>query len=416
MSLPAIQVESLAKRYRIQRGLPARREAQATLRETLAQAAGAPFRRFTSGEASPGFEDFWALRNVSFAVQPGEVVGIIGRNGAGKSTLLKILARITEPTSGEARLRGRVGSLLEVGTGFHPELTGRENIFLSGSILGMKRREIRARFDEIAEFADVPQFLDTPVKHYSSGMHVRLAFAVAAHLEPEILLIDEVLAVGDVAFQRKCLGRMNDVAQHGKTVFFVSHNMGLVADLCGRCLHLQQGQVSDDGEPRRVIAEYLAEVGTAGRIDLADWSLDRVGPGPMRVAFLQAQRANGEVTGRFAYREPITLRFGVTSDASRRCSVSVSIRDAMGHVVLHPNNIDDGAEIHVTPPGSDVAVTLADNFLNRGTYYVSVWVGDGSNVLHDRVGNCLALEVGDETEGNIRSRGAFRIPGQWHVT
>ena len=215
----------------------------------------APLRRLR--RSAPRRSDFWALKDVSFEVPPGEVLGVVGRNGAGKSTLLKVLSRITEPTTGRVELRGRVGSLLEVGTGFHPELTGRENIYLNGAILGMKRREIARKFDEIVAFAEVEQFLDTPVKRYSSGMYMRLAFAVAAHLEPEILLVDEVLAVGDAEFQKKCLGKMGDVAGEGRTVLFVSHNMGAVQTVCRRALLLDHGRVKMIGPAEEVVAEYL---------------------------------------------------------------------------------------------------------------------------------------------------------------
>ena len=247
MSDIAIRVEKLSKRYRI-----GQRERYYALRDVLARALTAPFRLFPdhrkSGESisnpqSPAPDYIWALKDVSFEVKEGEVVGIIGRNGAGKTTLLKILARITEPTEGYAEVRGRVGSLLEVGTGFHPELTGRENIYLSGAILGMTKREIDRKFDEIVEFAEIEKFIDTPVKYYSSGMYVRLAFAVAAHLEPEILLVDEVLAVGDMTFQKKCLKKMDEVAKGGRTVLFVSHNMGAVRSLCQRGMVLDMGRM-----------------------------------------------------------------------------------------------------------------------------------------------------------------------------
>ncbi len=252
MSSPVITVENLAKHYVI--GHESRHD---NLRDTLHHTARKLWRRFRWGT---GFqtEEFWALRDVSFAVTQGEVVGIIGRNGAGKSTLLKILSRITEPTSGRVAIRGRVASLLEVGTGFHPELSGRENIFLNGAILGMSRAEIRRKFDEIVAFAEVAKFLDTPVKHYSSGMYVRLAFAVAAHLEPEILIVDEVLAVGDVAFQKKCLGKMQDVARNeGRTVLFVSHQNDAVRALCQRCIWLSDGRISREGNVNEVIRAYM---------------------------------------------------------------------------------------------------------------------------------------------------------------
>ena len=216
--------------------------------------------------------DFWALKDVSFEVEPGEVVGIVGRNGAGKSTLLKILSRITEPTSGRCEFRGRIGSLLEVGTGFHQELTGRENVYLNGSILGMSRREIARRFDEIVDFSEIEEFLDTPVKRYSSGMYVRLAFGVAAHLNPEILLVDEVLAVGDQRFQKKCLGKMREVGRSGRTVLFVSHNIAALEALCGRCILIDQGQVKAEGETRSILARYYEddEDRNAGCRDLAE--------------------------------------------------------------------------------------------------------------------------------------------------
>jgi lipopolysaccharide transport system ATP-binding protein len=257
MSRPAISVENISKAYRI--GL--KEEKYPTFRDAMVNMAAAPLRRLRrlGGEGDRNGEDtFWALKDVSFEVQPGEVVGIIGRNGAGKSTLLKILSRITEPTAGEIRLRGRVASLLEVGTGFHPELTGRENIYLNGAILGMKRAEITRKFDEIVAFAEVEKFLDTPVKRYSSGMYVRLAFAVAAHLEPEILIVDEVLAVGDAEFQAKCLGKMQDVAQgQGRTVLFVSHNMAAIERLCSKSIVLAHGSVECLGSPTSCIRTYF---------------------------------------------------------------------------------------------------------------------------------------------------------------
>lgn len=253
MSAPAIEVSGLGKRYVIEH-----ESRHDNLRDTLHHTARKLWRRYRWGTSFEK-EEFWALRDVSFSVQPGEVIGIIGRNGAGKSTLLKILSRITEPTTGSIRLRGRVASLLEVGTGFHPDLTGRENIFLNGAILGMSRAEIRAKFDEIVAFAEVERFLDTPVKRYSSGMYVRLAFAVAAHLEPEILIVDEVLAVGDIAFQKKCLGKMQNVARsEGRTVLFVSHHMAAIRQLCRTALSLGGGQVVAHGPTAQVLESYLA--------------------------------------------------------------------------------------------------------------------------------------------------------------
>lgn len=260
----AIRVENLAKKYRIEHGT---RQSYTALRDVIADTARSFFRgRKSNGDALtltrstlPKHEEFWALRDISFEVKRGDVVGVIGRNGAGKSTLLKVLSRITEPTTGRVQIKGRVASLLEVGTGFHPELTGRENIFLNGAILGMSRTEIKRKFDEIVAFAEVERFLDTPVKRYSSGMHVRLAFSVAAHLEPEILIVDEVLAVGDAEFQKKCLGKMQGIARGGgRTVLFVSHNMAAVRHLCSTCMYLVAGQLKHTGPVQETIDRYLA--------------------------------------------------------------------------------------------------------------------------------------------------------------
>jgi lipopolysaccharide transport system ATP-binding protein len=261
---PVVSVENLGKRYALGAEPPA-----TTLRDALAGLASGPWRRFQRATA---VEDFWALRNVDFSIRSGEVVGIVGRNGAGKSTLLKILSRITPPTEGSAQLRGRVSSLLEVGTGFHPELTGRENIFLNGAILGMYRSEIRRKFDDIVGFAELAPFIDTPVKRYSSGMFVRLAFSVAAHLEPEVLIIDEVLSVGDLHFRNRCLGRMNDLRDQGRTVLFCSHDMTSIRQLCTRAMMLEAGRLAEDGAPADVTRRYeqffrAADARNAGAAD-----------------------------------------------------------------------------------------------------------------------------------------------------
>ena len=273
---PIIRVQDLSKLYYL--GGPA--AAYSTLRETLMSVARSPLRHLRRSDEP---QILWALKDVNFEVAPGDVVGIIGRNGAGKSTLLKILSRITEPTTGRADLYGRVASLLEVGTGFHPELTGRENIFLNGSILGMTRKEIEAKFDEIVAFAEIEKFIDTPVKRYSSGMYVRLAFAVAAHLEPEILVVDEVLAVGDAAFQKKCLGRMRDVANTGRTVIFVSHNMAAVSSLCSKAMVLWEGKLEYPlGCVEEAVQKYLTQVHKMTKTKLADRN-DRQGNGRVRI-------------------------------------------------------------------------------------------------------------------------------------
>lgn len=299
-----ISVENLGKKYTLHHQ---QRESYRALRDVLTNGVASigqkllhPFRR--SSAAQQVHEEFWALKDVSFEVKQGDRIGIIGRNGAGKSTLLKILSRITEPTTGKVKIRGRVASLLEVGTGFHPELTGRENIYLNGAILGMSRVEIKKKFDEIVDFAEIEKFLDTPVKRYSSGMYVRLAFAVAAHLEPEILVVDEVLAVGDAQFQKKCLGKMGEVAQGGRTVLFVSHNMAAMQALCSSCLLLNNGRLIEIGLPKLIITHYLDSQRTATNVDIGERT-DRHGNGAVRIVTLNVM--NRENKG------PITCSSGL---------------------------------------------------------------------------------------------------------
>lgn len=282
---------------------------------------------------------FWALKDVSFDVEQGSVIGIIGRNGAGKSTLLKILTRITEPSSGEAFINGRVASLLEVGTGFHPDLTGRENVYMNGTILGMKKREIASKFDEIVAFSELEQFIDTPVKRYSSGMYVRLAFAVAAHLEPEILLVDEVLAVGDAAFQQKCLGKMGEVAKTGRTILFVSHNMAAVENLCSRCVLIHEGKVAADGQPRQVIHHYLngAIDQTLARVDLAQRT-DRSGSGAVKLTAWHLEDHDGRLIQTARSGDPVVVVLSYECDCAkgplREVDFGLSIQDSAGVQML----------------------------------------------------------------------------------
>jgi lipopolysaccharide transport system ATP-binding protein len=303
MTKTAIRVEHLGKRYRI-----GPRESYKTFRDAITNMAAAPLRRLMKmSNSSNGDEYFWALKDVSFEVEPGEVVGIIGRNGTGKSTLLKILSRITSPTTGSVELHGRVSSLLEVGTGFHPELTGRENIYLSGSILGMKRREIDKKFDDIVRFAEVEKFLDTPAKRYSSGMYVRLAFAVAAHLEPEILLVDEVLAVGDASFQKKCLSKMQSVGEEGRTVLFVSNNMPAITRLCPRTILLDAGCVMHDGPSPQVVGTYLRSgIGTTAA---REWPDINKAPGNdiVRLLAVRVRTEDGEIADAVDIRRPVGI-------------------------------------------------------------------------------------------------------------
>jgi len=299
MAEVVIQVEALGKRYR----LGAMPGGYQTLRDVIASGIGRVGRR-----APPETrETIWAVRNVSFDVERGQVLGIIGRNGAGKSTLLKILSRVTEPTEGQARIHGRVGSLLEVGTGFHPELTGRENVYLNGAILGMRRAEIDRKFNEIIEFAEVERFVDTPVKRFSSGMYLRLAFAVAAHLEPEILIVDEVLAVGDAEFQRKCLGKMSHVAQEGRTVLFVSHNMSAILRLTERCLVLDGGRIVHQGPTPEAVDSYMM----AGDVTSGErrWDLEAAKDTPFRPISLRVLGTRGRIVERVTSTEPFTVEF-----------------------------------------------------------------------------------------------------------
>lgn len=323
--MPIIRAENVSKCYQLQRG---GRENYVALRDVITGAAKSLFGGKSNKQKS--FEDFWALKDVSFEVKEGEAVGIIGRNGAGKSTLLKVLSRITEPTRGSIRLRGRVASLLEVGTGFHPELTGRENIFLNGAILGMSKTEIRSKFDAIVEFAGIEKFLETPVKRYSSGMYVRLAFAVAAHLEPEILIIDEVLAVGDAEFQKRCLGKMSEVAKSGRTVLFVSHNLQAVTSLCQSGIVLQHGQVQTHCSAQEAVRYYLRNNSTQ-----ADFSYTRTdAPKHPHIRSAVLTQAGGN-TGSFEMHEPMALTCEIDLADKSSATLTVVVRNSSGSWLHH---------------------------------------------------------------------------------
>jgi lipopolysaccharide transport system ATP-binding protein len=408
MSDVVIRVERLGKQFTI-RGI---KEHYKTLRASLSRAASAPFRtvrRIVRPRPQSSFifaERFWALKEVSFEVKHGEVLGVIGQNGAGKSTLFKILSRITEPTEGYADIDGRVGSLLEVGTGFHSELTGRENVYLNGAILGMRRHEIDRKFDEIVDFAEVSRFIDTPVKHYSSGMYLRLAFAVAAHLEPEILIVDEVLAVGDAAFQRKCMGKMSQVASEGRTVLFVSHNMSAVARLCHTALLLQQGRVVGRGDVQSVIQQYMdRSVLLAGekRFELADRPAIRI----REVAFtgIRILDAHGKVSPTVNLTQGATLeiQYRVTHPV-RGAQISFRLWNSETVCVLTSTDFDsDLSRAEQTlEPGDYVAVCLLPGHLLRpGSYWVDlVAVIPGTKNL-DEMPQSIGFEVLDD--GSIDS-------------
>jgi len=375
----AIQVERLGKKYRI--GTP--QVPYRTLRDAVMGVLTRSLRRFQNSTSSKAnAEILWALRNVSFEIKHGQVLGIIGRNGAGKTTLLKILSHITEPTEGRAILHGRVGSLLEVGTGFHPELTGRENIYLNGAILGMKRSEIVCKFDEIVAFAEVEKFVDTPVKHYSSGMYVRLAFAVAAHLDPDILLVDEVLAVGDASFQKKCLGKMGNVAREGRTIFFVSHNMGAIASLCNRCLLIDRGVVIEDGKASAVVSQYQSTL--YPRIeDPSDLSkAEHYGTGKARFISLKLTPMAIDGTSQTCLHpgEDLKVELKIRAEAEIvQTNVALTIYDAYGHRLIDANTALQGAFMSLKP-GQETSVEflLQNVLLKPGTYLLGLWLGRGS--------------------------------------
>ena len=415
MSHIAIEVADLSKKYHI--GGP--QKSHYRLTDQLADMAAAPFRRASKllrGQVTGAAEldeTFWALDNVSFQINSGEVVGIIGRNGAGKSTLLKILSGITDPSAGYADIYGRIGSLLEVGTGFHPELTGRENIYLNGAILGMKKAEIEGKLDEIVAFAEIDKFLDTPVKHYSSGMYVRLAFSVAAHLEPEILLVDEVLAVGDMAFQRKCLGKMDDVAHEGRTVVFVSHNMGLLQTLCERGIFLHQGAVHTDGTIVEAVDAYLQTLEQAREQDLSTRT-DRKGRGHAKL--IGTEVSNLESSSSLKMGQPARFVFSVNATVPGM-GCNFFIYDTIGQPITSfmskvrgPNDAYDPAH------GLKFVCDLDELLLLPGRYRIDVAIV-GDNLLQDFIEAATVFEVG---EGQIRGRptqpdGKFGVsmPHRW---
>jgi ABC-type polysaccharide/polyol phosphate transport system ATPase subunit len=392
MSGCAIRVEGLGKQYRVGHAHGPR-----TLREDLVDLVRAPFRRAVPGAAREEDGTVWALRDVSLEVQRGEVVGIIGGNGAGKSTLLKILSRIVSPTEGWARIEGRVGSLLEAGTGFHSELTGRENVYMSGAILGMRRAEIARKFDEIVAFADIGPFLDTPVKRYSSGMQVRLAFAVAAHLEPEVLIVDEVLAVGDAEFQKKCLGRMQDVSRgDGRTVLFVSHNMDAVQRLCDRAVLVERGRLVASGTTASVVGQYLARANapsSAGAwIDLS--GLERTGSGVART--LRARYwSDLDAAGCRPYSDgPLTVRLAI--EATAPCtiaSLAVTLYDMLGTKLVNADTIALGRTLRLEPGEHHITLRIPELHLNPGVYLMGFWLAGPLAAVYDFVPAGFELEV-----------------------
>lgn len=432
MSKSIIKINNLSKCYRI----GAKETGYKTFREAIIDGIGAPFRNFkrlqrltkfnNNGDDVRSNDIIWALKDISFNVDEGEVVGIIGKNGAGKSTLLKILSRITEPTSGIIEINGRVSSLLEVGTGFHPELTGRENIFLNGAVLGMRKGEIEKKFDEIVNFAEIEKFLDTPVKRYSSGMYVRLAFAVAAYLEPEVLLVDEVLSVGDVAFQKKCLGKMEDVAKGGRTVLFVSHNMGTIDYLCERAILLNNGRILMDNSTARVIREYT----TSGKDYSAGqrvWSNIKQAPGDdfVRVHSVRSLNQEGEVCALFDVRDPVILEIGYWILKEVQICTHFELLDDVGRLILTTkDNLDSPWRDTFTQKGFYRArCYIPGDFLNNGNISINYAIITGHHGIHTRGFGTLVITVDDRLDpqgvrGNVQyewGRALVRPRFRWNV-
>lgn len=363
----SIQVENISKRYLIQHGAPRA--------DSFRELVFGGLRRLVSGKGQEkSNEDFWALRDVSFSVQPGERIGIVGRNGAGKSTLLKLLSRITEPTAGRITLHGRVASLLEVGTGFHPELSGRENVYMNGAILGMSRHEIKRKFDEIVAFAEVERFLDTPVKRYSSGMYVRLAFAVAAHLDPEILIVDEVLAVGDAQFQKKCMGKMEQAGSEGRTVLFVSHNMGAIRGLCTRAIMLQNGRLAHEGSVSDVVNKYLESTREANF--RRTWTeADAPGNAGLQLHAAQICAADGRLVEQLTTDDAFQVQFDFqVMRENSYAGMTLILYDAENNIIFSSiSNVEPNWYGKPMPQGLyRAACTVPAQLLNNGNYYISV--------------------------------------------
>ena len=417
----AIKVEGLGKQYTIGQY----QGRYKSLRDTLTTTFTAPFKRMLrQNDGSSQESMIWALKDLSFEIQPGEVVGVIGRNGAGKSTLLKVLARITEPTTGEVRLRGRVGSLLEVGTGFHPELTGRENIFLNGAILGMSRNEIQRKFDEIVDFAEIEKFIDTPAKHYSSGMYMRLAFAVAAHLEPEILLVDEVLAVGDAEFQKKCLGKMGAVAKEGRTVLFVSHAMAAVHSLCTRGIVLLSGEKIFDGNVEASIEKYIRTGHASGPIqDLSKVPM-RAGTGAIRFESFWIEDANGIPISNVLNGRNCTFVFHARvidpAVVLNNLAVTITVRSILGTRIFYHHNLLTGQEFNGVKGEVDFRLRIPRIPLSVGSYIADLDLSfDRGRTIFDAIGGAVTFDVidgdffnsGVEYAGSLNS--AVLVDGSW---
>lgn len=421
MSDIALRIENLSKRYLI----GGKQKQHSRFGDQLADTILSPLRRagkILKGESSSASEltqEFWALKEVSFEIKHGEITGIIGHNGAGKSTLLKILSRITEPTSGHADIFGRVGSLLEVGTGFHPELTGRENVYLNGSILGMRRAEIDRKFDAIVDFAEIEQFIDTPVKHYSSGMYVRLAFSVAAHLEPEILLIDEVLAVGDVGFQKKSLGKMENISQQGRTVIFVSHNMNALQRLCPQSILLDKGRLITQDKTSNVIERYLAAVSSNSSgpnqvIDLSEQKRDGTG----NVRFSSVCFSGDKQSLNFHPYTNGPMEVSIELNAKSSCSVgsiAVIIFDRYGTKLVNADTLSFGNSINLHKGKNNIKLRINQLHLNPGMYTLGLWVADPPVEVYDYIPSSALFEVVEIEKEKIRVQADGLVPVDFHI-
>jgi lipopolysaccharide transport system ATP-binding protein len=399
MSDTVISVENLSKNYRL--GVIGTGTFYGDLKRWWAKQRGLPDPYLKIGEADHGNregETVWALEDVSFEVKQGEAVGIIGRNGAGKSTLLKILSQVTAPTSGLVKVKGRIASLLEVGTGFHPELTGRENIFLNGAILGMSRYEVQRKFDEIVSFAEVDKYIDTPVKRYSSGMYVRLAFAVAAHLDPEIMIVDEVLAVGDAAFQRKCLGKMSESASEGRTVLFVSHNMAAINRLCNRAVLLDTGRIVADGAGTEVTAKYLSM--TSGEMSNRVWNLENApGTEELRLISVQLLGEDGKPVSVVDVREQLVLRveYQVNNAGLKfRCTFGFHTQGIYAFAAMEP-----AEEVRMYRGRYYSSITIPPHLLAEGEYIISISIfsSAGAKMHYVSLKNAIAFQVYDSMTG-----------------
>jgi len=417
----SIKISNISKRYRI----GVKEEIHDSLIGKIASFAMSPFNNFrrvqklSKFKGLNGGEDIiWALKDISLNIKSGEIVGIIGKNGAGKSTLLKILSRIVEPTGGSAIINGRVASLLEIGTGFHKELSGRENIYLNGTILGMKTDEINNKFDEIVEFSEIGKFIDTPVKRYSSGMYVRLAFAVAAHLEPEILIVDEVLAVGDAAFQKKCLGKMSETAQAGRTVLFVSHNMHTIQNLCNRVILLEEGKVIMDGKTHKVVSNYLKPIqenNIEGESSLRNWPGSRKSPGKIRATYLRTLDKNGKTCSTFNIHDSITLELDIENISKNGFVVSFLINDNQGTLVYQVRSQDSPIDTVHVPTSTTVQMTISELKVIEKQYTVDVWVGNHFDKMEDFVESAIAFDVINVGHSKLGLRSIVHETGKWKI-